>query len=608
MLLDGKGAAREILEGIKQKSALYPQRKPCLAVVLVGEHPASQIYVQRKIQACQEVGIVSRRIDLPKTATKEEVLERVEQLNQDPTVDGILVQLPLPPQIPPQLINYAINPEKDVDGFHPENMGKLLLGETDGFIPCTPLGVVTLLEMNHVSLAGKSGVILGRSNIVGKSLAALLMQNSPWGNATVTVAHSQTKNIPQICREADFLIAAMGQPQFVKEDMVKEGAIVVDVGINRIQDPSDPHKSKIVGDVDFKNVSQKAAWITPVPHGIGPMTIAMLMSNTLKSFLAHTLKAILVLFLFINAGCQSSSTPPTALHEFSGKAMTIEYKIWIGEPLTSQERAALESTIASTFEEVDSIYNSRNEQSEVSKLNRLSKGEKVPISPKLEHFLKVTEEIVRLSEGRFDPTIGPLKQLWKSALSVGREPTPGEVSVIVPAIGWNKIHYGDGTFYKDHSLTSLDLGGIAKGFCVDLLVERIANQGFGNIYVEWGGEIRALGEHPAKIPWTTSFMKIPLQDAALATSGESNLQSWIVVDKNSGKKAVYFHIIDPRTFRPILAQDHCIASASVLAGNCTFADGLATVAMMFDSPQEALKWSEKIKALYPTVRFWLTYN
>ena len=604
MILDGKSAAREIIEELKKKIASSDKRSPCLAVLLVGEHPASQIYVQRKIQACSEVGILSRKIELPKTASTEDVLRIVEQLNHDPDVDGILIQLPLPAHIPVQRINHALNPEKDVDGFHPVNIGKLLLGETDGFIPCTPLGIVTLLEMNGVHLAGKNGVILGRSNIVGKPLGALLMQNSRWGNATVTIAHSKTENIAKICKEADFIIAAMGHPNFVKEEMVKEGAIVVDVGINRIHDTNDPKKSKIVGDVDFKNVEKKAAWITPVPNGIGPMTIAMLMSNTLKSFFK------LLLCLICLTSCQSTSAPPLALHEFNGKAMTIDYRIFIGDALTSAEKNAIEETIALTFNEVNAIYNSWNDSSEVSKLNRLPKGEKVPLSPKLEHFLKVTEEIVRLSDQRFDPTIAPLKELWRNALNQGREPTSAELMVIAPAVGWSKIHYGDGYFYKDHSLTSLDFGGIAKGFCVDLLIERIANQGFDNIYVSWGGEIRAIGEHPLKMPWTVSLsdgVMVPLQDAAMATTGE-NLRNWTFIDKNSGREAVYLDIIDIRTYRPIIAQHHSIVRTSVLAGNCTFADGLATVAMIFDTPQDALRWCEKIKSNYPTVRFWLNYN
>lgn len=603
MILDGKACAQQILEDLKRKIDPSNKRKPCLAVLLIGDNPASQIYIQRKILACSEVGILSRKIELPKTASTEDVLQIVRQLNEDLNVDGILVQLPLPSHIPPQVINHALDPKKDVDGFHPVNMGKLLLGETDGFIPCTPLGVVTLLQMNQIHLAGKQGVILGRSNIVGKPLAALLMQNSAWGNATVTVAHSQTAHIEEICRESDFIIAALGQPHFVKEEMVKEGAIVVDVGINRIIDHN--KTSRIVGDVDYEKVAPKTSWITPVPGGIGPMTIAMLMSNTLKSFLR-----VLLLCLFFSS-CETHSPPPSYLGVFTGNAMTIDYKILIGEPFTPAEREALNQTIRSTFDEVNEIYNCWNEHSEVSKLNRLAKGEKIPISPKLEQLLKVTEEIVRLSDGRFDPTIGPLKDLWRSALKVGREPIAAEINLLAPAIGWNKIHYGDGFFYKDHSLTSLDLGGIAKGFCVDLLIERIGNQGFENIYVEWGGEIRAVGEHPAKRPWHAPWMvgssKIPLQDAALATSGE-NLQSWFIIDKSSGKKTAYYHLINPHTYRPILAQSHTITGVSVLAGNCTFADGLATVAMLFDTPQEALAWSEKIKALYPTVRFWLTVN
>ncbi len=211
-------------------------------------------------------------------------LATIAKLNRDPEVDGILVQMPLPPHVNPNKINIQIDPKKDVDGFHPMNIGKLLIGEKDGFFPCTPLGVKTLLDRSGVDLTGKHAVVLGRSNIVGKPMAAMLMQSNGGGNATVTIAHRFSQDLTTLCRLADLLIVAIGQPQFIKADRVKEGAVVIDVGINKIDEPTRPSGYRIVGDVDFENVKKKCALITPVPGGVGPMTIAMLLSNTLQSF------------------------------------------------------------------------------------------------------------------------------------------------------------------------------------------------------------------------------------------------------------------------------------------------------------------------------------
>lgn len=284
MILDGKAIADQILLEIKEALAKVSGRKPCLGVLLAGQHPASEIYVARKIQACNAVGILSRKETLPATAGEDQILRVIDAFNRDTTVDGILVQLPLPEGIPSVKINQAIDPEKDVDGFHPVNMGKLLLGEKDGFYPCTPLGIQVLLERYQIPIAGKHVVIIGRSNIVGKPLAALLMQNAPGANATVTVAHSHTQDLPALCQTADILVAALGSPLFIKAEMIKKGAVVIDVGISRIAHPTETARTILAGDVDFARVKEKAGWLTPVPGGVGPMTIAMLLSNTLKSF------------------------------------------------------------------------------------------------------------------------------------------------------------------------------------------------------------------------------------------------------------------------------------------------------------------------------------
>lgn len=282
MIIDGVMIAQQIHEEIRQQIAGLVGRPPCLAVVLVGDHPASKIYVQRKTKACAAVGITSIKRELPATLTTDELLQEIDALNRNPTVDGILVQLPLPKQIDTTQVLHQIDPSKDVDGLHPLNSGKLFLGDPSTFIPCTPLGIKVLLERSNIEVAGKHAVILGRSNLVGKPMAAILMQNALGGNATVTVAHSKSADLKKLCLMADVLIAAMGQPQFVTADMVKEGAVVIDVGINKIADNTSKGY-QIVGDVDFDRVKDKASAITPVPGGVGPMTIAMLLSNTLKA-------------------------------------------------------------------------------------------------------------------------------------------------------------------------------------------------------------------------------------------------------------------------------------------------------------------------------------
>lgn len=289
MLIDGKKIAEEIQADLKSKIQALSGRKPGLAVILVGDHPASQLYVNRKTQACDEIGILSVKRLLPSSIAETDLLKEVENLNQNPEVDGILIQLPLPQQINATHVMRSIDPNKDVDGFHPVNVGKLLIGETDGFVPCTPLGIKILLNKT-TDITGKHVVILGRSNIVGKPLAALLMQNAKDANATVTLLHSKSQQIPEICRTADIIVAAMGQPKFITKEMVKDGAVIIDVGTNRVANPSKKSGFGLVGDVDFENVKDKCAFITPVPGGVGPMTIAMLLSNTWNSYQRRQIK------------------------------------------------------------------------------------------------------------------------------------------------------------------------------------------------------------------------------------------------------------------------------------------------------------------------------
>lgn len=286
MLLNGKAIAQEIFEEIKKTLSKTTGRKPGLAVLLVGEHSSSKIYVNSKIKACEEVGIHSFKRHLPATISEDDLLREIEQYNVNPDVDGILVQLPLPAHIDATRVTRWIDPSKDVDGFHPVNMGKLLIGESDGFYPCTPLGIKVLLERTEIDVAGKHVVILGRSTIVGKPMAAMLMQNAEGFNATVTLIHRQTPAdyVKMLCKTADILIVAIGQPKYVTRDMIKEGVVIVDVGINRANQAELNSGKKIVGDVDFENVKDLCSFITPVPGGVGPMTIAMLLNNTLKSY------------------------------------------------------------------------------------------------------------------------------------------------------------------------------------------------------------------------------------------------------------------------------------------------------------------------------------
>lgn len=284
MIIDGKEIAEGIHQEIKEQVARIQGRTPCLAVVLVGNHPPSQIYVNRKKRACASVGIQSVGIDLSSNVSENLLIKTLEDLNSDPKIDGILLQLPLPSHINTIKILNHISPDKDVDGLHPYNLGKLLMGDTDGFFPCTPFGIKIMLERSHIELEGKNVLIIGRSNLVGKPLAALLMQNAPGANATVTIAHSKTKNLKELALRSDIIVAAIGQPRMLTAEMVSHGCVVVDVGINKINDPSAPGGYRIIGDVDFDYIKDKCSHITPVPGGVGPMTIAMLLSNTWKSY------------------------------------------------------------------------------------------------------------------------------------------------------------------------------------------------------------------------------------------------------------------------------------------------------------------------------------
>ena len=283
-ILDGNKIAADIRVELKQQAEALAKRGivPGLAVVLVGENPASQVYVRMKKKACAELEIASFSHELPKTCSEEQLLKLVAELNADPSVHGILVQLPLPKQINEQKVLCAIDPGKDVDGFHPINVGKMLSGEKC-FLPCTPHGCQVMLLRSGYDPAGKHVVVVGRSNIVGKPVAAILMQKAPGANATVTVCHSRTENLASITRQGDILIAAMGVPGFIKADMVKEGAVVIDVGVNRVDDPAAKSGYRLVGDVDFNAVSEKAEAISPVPGGVGPMTITMLLKNTIEA-------------------------------------------------------------------------------------------------------------------------------------------------------------------------------------------------------------------------------------------------------------------------------------------------------------------------------------
>lgn len=284
-LIDGRAIAAQVQAELAGRIAALKARgiAPGLAFVRVGDDPASIVYVGRKEKACRELGIYSQTRLLAETASEAELLALLARLNAEPRLHGILVQAPLPPHIRAATVYSTVRPEKDVDGFHPANVGKLMLGDPTGFVPCTPAGIRELLARSAVPVAGAEAVVLGRGNIVGKPMAAMLCQKEKNANATVTICHSATRDLGAHCRRADILIAAMGVPQFVKADMVKPGAVVVDVGVNRVSDPAAQGGSRLVGDVDFAGVQPVAGKITPNPGGVGPMTIAMLMQNTVRA-------------------------------------------------------------------------------------------------------------------------------------------------------------------------------------------------------------------------------------------------------------------------------------------------------------------------------------
>ena len=282
VIIDGKQVAADIRAEVAQKVAELKKKgkNACLAVILVGENPASVSYVTGKQKALAEVGMQDRSVHLPENTSEEDLLKLIEQLNNDDTVHGILVQLPLPKHINEDKVIMAISPEKDVDGFHPVNVGNMMIGRP-GFLPCTPHGIIVLLQRMGIETSGKHAVVIGRSNIVGKPVSVLLAQKSV--NCTVTLCHTGTKNLSEITKQADIVVVASGHPHTLTGDMIKEGAVVIDVGVNRIPDSSKKSGFRLVGDCDFDDLKEKASFITPVPGGVGPMTIAMLMVNTLES-------------------------------------------------------------------------------------------------------------------------------------------------------------------------------------------------------------------------------------------------------------------------------------------------------------------------------------
>jgi methylenetetrahydrofolate dehydrogenase (NADP+)/methenyltetrahydrofolate cyclohydrolase len=284
-LIDGRAIAKKVRADAAERAKKLVARgvRPGLAVVMVGDDPASAVYTSAKAKAAEEAGMYSLNLRLPAETSQAELLTRVDALNSDPKIHGILVQMPLPKQIDPDTVIRRIDPAKDVDGFHPVNVGKMLIGERDGFVPCTPAGIQVLLKESGVKTPGKSCVVIGRSNIVGKPMAALMMQDNENANCTVTVCHRHTGDLKTHTREADILIVAAGRPRMVTAEMVKPGAVVIDVGTNRVADSKSKSGTKLEGDVDFESVRQVASKITPVPGGVGPMTIAMLIANTVRA-------------------------------------------------------------------------------------------------------------------------------------------------------------------------------------------------------------------------------------------------------------------------------------------------------------------------------------
>ncbi|WP_346236410.1 bifunctional 5,10-methylenetetrahydrofolate dehydrogenase/5,10-methenyltetrahydrofolate cyclohydrolase [Niabella insulamsoli] len=288
-ILDGKKTAKTILNTIKidvAQRAATGKKVPHLAAILVGSDGASQTYVNSKVRTCNEIGFISTLIEYEEDISEMKLLDQIQELNDDLSVDGILVQLPLPKHISEKKVIEAIAVAKDVDGFHPENIGRMIMGEEEAFIPATPYGIMLLLEHNNIPTKGKHAVVLGRSNIVGRPMSILLSNNANPGNCTVTVCHSKTENLNEICSQADIIVAAIGRAEFLQPEMVKEGAVVIDVGITRLKDDSKKSGYRLAGDVDFEKVAPKCSFITPVPGGVGPMTIAALMKNTYQSCVA----------------------------------------------------------------------------------------------------------------------------------------------------------------------------------------------------------------------------------------------------------------------------------------------------------------------------------
>lgn len=284
-ILDGKNVAQVVKDNLKldvAQLAAEGKKIPHLAAVLVGNNGASETYVAAKVKACEEVGFKSTMVRFEEDVSENKLLDKIRELNNDPDVDGILVQLPLPKHISDEHVIYTIEPGKDVDGFHPENIGRMVQG-LPAFIPATPHGIMLMLEHYKIDTKGMHAVIIGRSNIVGRPMSILLSSNSNPGNCTVTICHSHTKNMKEICLQADIIVAALGKPGFVNADMVKEGAILIDVGITRVKDSTRKSGFRLKGDVDYENTAPKSSWITPVPGGVGPMTIAALLKNTYKS-------------------------------------------------------------------------------------------------------------------------------------------------------------------------------------------------------------------------------------------------------------------------------------------------------------------------------------
>ena len=286
IILDGKKTSNDIkseLSVLVDELIKKGKRPPHLAAVLVGNDGASLTYVGSKVRYCEKIGYQSTLIHLPETTSEGELLEQIHSLNNDKEIDGFIVQLPLPKHIDEEKVLMAVDPHKDVDGFHPTNFGKMAL-DMESFIPATPYGIVELLDRYKIDISGKHAVVIGRSNIVGRPMSILLSRKSSPGNATVTLTHSRTKNLETITKEADIVVSALGVPNFLTQDMIKEGAIIIDVGITRVPDDSKPKGYVITGDVDYENVKEKASYITPVPGGVGPMTIAMLLQNTYHAY------------------------------------------------------------------------------------------------------------------------------------------------------------------------------------------------------------------------------------------------------------------------------------------------------------------------------------